>query len=196
MPDEVLHEFLTAWHYICLAAGLPRVGAQIAAWLCTHTGPNLWAHCIQHVLKDSRATPQGLPVPPEFLPWKKQRYITTLLPKVGCLPSSAAADPGLHTFCSPSSIYWAGARQCLLVQPPGWHDVKTRPAVVQVTAIEPVVEIARAAHAAGLPIAVASGGSTSNVRGGMKIAGIADFFEVVICAEVRSHNVWHRPEGA
>ena len=52
------------------------------------------------------------------------------------------------------------------------------------TTIEPVVEIARRAKAAGTPIAVASGGSTTHVTEGLRIAGILDLFEVVICAEV------------
>ena len=53
------------------------------------------------------------------------------------------------------------------------------------TTIEPVVEVARAAKARGLPIAVASGGSTSNVRTGLASTGILHLFDAVVCAEVR-----------
>lgn len=55
----------------------------------------------------------------------------------------------------------------------------------QVTAIEAVVEVARRALAQGIPIAVASGGSTAHVRAGLEVAGILHLFEVVVCAEVR-----------
>ena len=57
------------------------------------------------------------------------------------------------------------------------------------TTIEPVVEIARRAQAAGIPIAVASGGSTAHVTEGLRIAGIQHMFEVIICAEVRGHRL-------
>ena len=62
-------------------------------------------------------------------------------------------------------------------------------AAAQVRVIEPVVDVARRAHAAGLPIAVASGGSAANVRGGLALTGIADLFGAVVCAEVRSASV-------
>ena len=56
---------------------------------------------------------------------------------------------------------------------------------LQVTIIEPVVEIARRAQVQGIPIAVASGGSTAHVTEGLRIAGILHMFEIIVCAEVR-----------
>lgn len=46
------------------------------------------------------------------------------------------------------------------------------------------MEVARRALAQGIPIAVASGGSTAHVRAGLEVAGILHLFEVIICAEV------------
>ena len=68
-----------------------------------------------------------------------------------------------------------------LEEPTHWksrHDAQVAP-------IEPVVAVARAAKARGLPIAVASGGSTSNVRTGLASTGILHLFDAVVCAEVR-----------
>ena len=57
--------------------------------------------------------------------------------------------------------------------------------VAQVKPIDSVVAVARVAKARGLPIAVASGGSTSNVRTGLASTGILHLFDAVVCAEVQ-----------
>ena len=65
--------------------------------------------------------------------------------------------------------------------------------MLQVRAIEAVVEVARRAQAQGIPIAVASGGSTAHVHAGLQIAGIQHMFEVIICAEVQRCSRTSKP---
>ena len=84
-----------------------------------------------------------------------------------------------------------GAHQTLRVPSQHRHSNKricARRLRAQVQTIEPVVAVARAAKARGMPIAVASGGSTSNVRTGLASTGILHLFDAVVCAEVRTHD--------
>jgi HAD superfamily hydrolase (TIGR01509 family) len=63
--------------------------------------------------------------------------------------------------------------------------------VGEVLAIEPVVEIARAARAAGQPIAIASGGSRAMVERTLRQIGLYDWFPVIVTAEDTAR---HKPE--
>jgi HAD superfamily hydrolase (TIGR01509 family) len=63
--------------------------------------------------------------------------------------------------------------------------------VAEVLPIEPVVEIARAARAAGQPIAIASGGSRAMVERTLRQIGLFDWFPVVVTAEDTTR---HKPE--
>ncbi len=51
---------------------------------------------------------------------------------------------------------------------------------LEVKAIQPVAEVARAASAAGMPIAVASGSEEHTVRGCLTVTGLIDLFEILI----------------